>query len=98
MDRLLRDTKTILFFLLPVLIVYSVTVPLPVISSVLLGMTEWNLISPLKWVGLRNFAMILTQDFIFYGALRNTLFYAVLSVSCCSCRWRSSWPTSSAVP
>ena len=51
----------------------------PVIASVLLSLTNWNLISTPKVVGLRNYHdMVESADF--WQSVRVTLFYAVLAV------------------
>ncbi len=44
-----------------------------------LGFTDWNLISPANWVGLRNFSAIL-NDARFWLSLRNTFTIVVLTV------------------
>jgi multiple sugar transport system permease protein len=51
----------------------------PVVASVLLSLTNWNLISSPKAVGLRNYRdMVDSQDF--WQSVRVTLLYAVLAV------------------
>jgi multiple sugar transport system permease protein len=51
----------------------------PVVASVLLSLTNWNLISSPKPVGLRNYRdMVDSQDF--WQSVRVTLWYAVLAV------------------
>jgi len=51
----------------------------PIIASLLLSFTNWNLISPAKWVGLENYRdMVADRDFL--QSIRVTLFYTILAV------------------
>jgi multiple sugar transport system permease protein len=51
----------------------------PIVASTLLSLTNWNLISPAKWVGLENYRDMVADD-NFRQSIRVTLFYAVLAV------------------
>lgn len=51
----------------------------PMIASVVFSLTEWDLLTPARWVGLANFAEML-GDPLFWNALRVTAIYAVGSV------------------
>lgn len=51
----------------------------PVIASVLLSITNWNLISSPKWVGLENYRDMV-GDHDFWQSIRVTLYYTVLAV------------------
>src|SRR5262249_19489062 len=52
----------------------------PIVASVLLSMTNWNLITSPSWVGLSNYHQMLFDDYEFWQAIRVTLNYIVLSV------------------
>jgi raffinose/stachyose/melibiose transport system permease protein len=80
MERMLRDKRVLLLFLLPVIIVYSVIVPIPLVVSIVLSLFDWNLLKPPAWVGLRNFINLFTTDFILNKAVVNTLTYLGLSI------------------
>jgi multiple sugar transport system permease protein len=51
----------------------------PVVASVLLSITNWNLISSPKWVGLENYRDMV-DDRDFWQSIRVTLLYTVLAV------------------
>jgi multiple sugar transport system permease protein len=53
----------------------------PMVASIYLGMTRYDVIQPPVWVGLRNYTEILTEDPLTWQSLRFTTVYAVLSVS-----------------
>jgi len=52
----------------------------PMIASIYLSLTEWDSFTPAKFVGLDNYVHALTQDPIFWKALTNTFYYALVSV------------------
>lgn len=51
----------------------------PMIASLVIAFTEWDLISPPRWVGLAN-VQAMWQDELVWQALRVTTVYAVISV------------------
>jgi len=51
----------------------------PIIASIFISLTEWNILSPPNWVGFNNFINI-SKDNVFYTALLNTAYYTVGSV------------------
>ncbi len=77
---MLRNGGTIALFILPVFLVYSLIIPIPLITSLVLSGFDWNLLGPMKFIGLRNFINLFTTDFILMQALRNTLVYLVFSI------------------
>ncbi|GAA1687934.1 sugar ABC transporter permease [Glycomyces endophyticus] len=52
----------------------------PMIASVYISFTEWDSFTPPEWVGLDNYAKALTEDPVFWKALGNTFYYALVSV------------------
>jgi raffinose/stachyose/melibiose transport system permease protein len=46
MEKMLRDKRMILLFVLPALIIYTIVVPLPLLAALGFSMTDWDLISP----------------------------------------------------
>ncbi len=80
MERMLRNKGIIFLFVFPLLLVFTVVVPVPLIASLVIGLFDWNLIGTPHFVGLRNFVSLFTTDFIFPQALGNTFVYLVLSI------------------
>lgn len=74
-----KENRAGYLFALPWLIGLVVFLIGPIVASVLLSFTNWNLISPARWVGLENYRdMIHSRDF--WQSIKVTLFYASLSV------------------
>ena len=75
-DRGLRKVALVSLFLLPALIPLIVFRIFPMIASMWVSLTEWNLLRPWEFVGLDNYAKILANPY-FHKALLNTLYYMV---------------------
>lgn len=52
----------------------------PMIASIYISLTEWDSFTPAEFVGLDNYIQVLTDDPIFWKALGNTFYYALVSV------------------
>jgi multiple sugar transport system permease protein len=77
--RLGRDTWWAWAFLAPTILGLAVLSAGPIIASFGISLTDWDLLSPAKFVGLDNFAALLGED-RFLIALRNTVFFTLTSV------------------
>jgi multiple sugar transport system permease protein len=51
----------------------------PILATLGISLTSWDLLTPPRWVGGENFADLLTND-RFFVALRNTAYYTLVSV------------------
>jgi len=51
----------------------------PILASILLSFTEWNMITAPKWVGLGNY-LSLIHDRLFLVGLQRTFLYAVIAI------------------
>ncbi|OLP53158.1 ABC transporter permease [Rhizobium rhizosphaerae] len=68
--------------LAPALIVYLLFAVYPMIDVVRMSFSSWNGLSPgANFVGLANYRAIFTQDPVFWGALRNTIWWTALAVT-----------------
>jgi multiple sugar transport system permease protein len=67
-------------FILPVVIGVAIFTYGALVYSLYLSFTEWDLLSPPKWVGLSNYTTLLSRDEEFYLALKNTLFFVITLV------------------
>lgn len=72
-----RNTLIAYAFMLPFLILLVIYHTWPVIFGTYLAFTEYNIISPPKWVGLENFRTLL-QDEQFWSGLKNSLKYILV--------------------
>ena len=52
----------------------------PMLASIGISMTDWDLISPPEFIGLRNFIKLFTNDKIFVKSLLVTMYYTFGSV------------------
>lgn len=52
----------------------------PILASLYLSFTNYNLLTRPKWIGIQNYSTMLGSDSSFYHSLGITLFYVVLSV------------------
>jgi multiple sugar transport system permease protein len=53
----------------------------PLLASLVISLTSWDILTPPQWVGIGNYKELLTVDPRFRVAVFNTAFYAVCSVS-----------------
>lgn len=73
------EERNAYLFLLPWLAGLLLFLVIPVVSSLGLSFTNWNLITPPEWVGLKNYRDMMT-DSNFLNSIGVTLRYLVLSV------------------
>lgn len=52
----------------------------PMLYSLYISFTEWNILTPPTWVGLQNYIKIFTNDPDFYQSLKVTIPYAAFSI------------------
>lgn len=78
-NRGFQKWKWVIVFLAPSLIGLLLFTVYPILSSLWLAFNDWNLMSPPKWVGLKNFETLL-NDPSFWTALRYTLTFIVLYI------------------
>ena len=52
----------------------------PMLYSLFLSFTDWDLFTEPNWVGLQNYVQLITKDNIFRKAVWNTLYFAFISV------------------
>jgi multiple sugar transport system permease protein len=75
-----RQNRTAYLFLLPWLIGFFCLTLGPMLGSLYLSMTKYNLLSSPRWLGLANYVQIFTDDSMFYHSLNLTFQYVLFSV------------------
>jgi ABC-type sugar transport system permease subunit len=75
-----REERVAYLFLLPWLLGLLAFWIVPMLWSVVLSASDWDIISTPSWVGLGNYREMLTDDRHFWLAIRVTLQYILLSV------------------
>lgn len=63
-------------FMLPVALFGAIFFLLPIGYSAYISLTDWDSLTPPRWVGLGNYIYLLTQDRFFYTSLFNTFYFA----------------------
>jgi len=67
-------------FITPNFLAFVLFVAGPVIAGLALSFTSWDLLSPPVFVGLKNYNNAFFVDPLFWLALKNTLYYSLLTV------------------
>jgi raffinose/stachyose/melibiose transport system permease protein len=79
MDSIFKNRKYIALGLAPAMIIYLVFVLYPIVRSFFYGFYDWNGLSKPVYVGLSNFAAILS-DKVFWKSFWNNIYIVVVSV------------------
>jgi multiple sugar transport system permease protein len=66
-------------FASPVILGLIIWVMVPMIGSLFISFTDWNVLSAPRWLGLSNYVKLLTSDLFFANSLLVTLYYVVLN-------------------
>lgn len=74
-----RRDRTGLWLSLPYVIFFLAFVAYPLVFSFVLIFHRWNIITPMEWVGLKNFERLIA-DPLFYRSLGNTLTFLVIHI------------------
>lgn len=64
----------------PWLIGFAAFTLLPMLASIVISLTHWNLLTPPKWAGLSNYRQMLFEDPLVWSSLWVTTKYALISV------------------
>lgn len=64
-------------FVIPFMFLFIVFTVVPVVASIFLSFTSYNLLQPPHWVGFENYIQMFLDDDLFITALKNTLIFAV---------------------
>ncbi len=66
-------------FLAPGLLYFMVFLIIPLIASMYLSFTDWDILTPPKWIGLANYVELL-QNQIIQRSIVNTFYYAAVTI------------------
>jgi multiple sugar transport system permease protein len=66
-------------FLSPFLILFIVFTVVPVVQSIWLSFTYYNMLQPPAWRGLTNYSILFLEDDIFVKAVKNTFIFALVA-------------------
>ncbi len=75
----MKNNKTAYFMLFPFLILFIVFTVLPVLLSIILSFTDFNMLQMPGWMGLDNYIRLFLDDEIFILAIQNTMIFAAIT-------------------
>jgi len=75
-----REAITFYLCVSPWIIGFLVFTVGPMLYSLYVSFTGWNMLTPPEWIGLENYVEMFTADPDFYQALKVTLVYSITSV------------------
>lgn len=76
----IRQNREAYLMLLPFMLIFTVFTVIPVIMSLPMGLTDFDMVKyPPTWVGLSNFYNLFLNDSIFIKSIRVTLVFAVFT-------------------
>ena len=75
-----REAKWGMLFLSPSLVLIIVFSLLPIVASLVLSFTDYNVLSAPKWCGIQNYLRMLDDPFV-KASLKNTLIYTAITVT-----------------
>lgn len=75
----MNDQKPMIVMLIPFMTFFTVFLIVPIISSITLSFTSYDMISAPKFIGIDNFKRMFLDDYVFPIVLKNTLVFAVIA-------------------
>lgn len=73
-----RDQISGYLMIAPFMILFLIFIVVPVVWSLFLSLTHYNIVQDMRWAGLDNYKDLLTNDDLFITAVKNTFTYAVI--------------------
>ena len=77
--HMMKTNKACYAMLLPFMLFFTIFTIAPVVMSLPIGFTNFNMIETPKFVGLSNFYTLFVNDDVFLIAIRNTLIFAIFT-------------------
>ena len=75
----MKKNKTAYFMLAPFFILFIIFTVLPVVLSIILSLTDFNMLQLPSWKGVTNYTRLFLEDEIFMLACQNTLIFAAVT-------------------
>ncbi len=77
--RAWHEYHTMYLFMLPFTVLFIIFVIAPVVTSIYLSFTYYNMLEPPRWIGLSNYRLLFLEDDVFLTAIKNTLIFAIIT-------------------
>ena len=68
-----------IIMLLPFTIAFLIFLVIPVVSSIIISFTDFNMVQTPKWVGMDNYLRLFLGDEVFMISLKNTILFALIT-------------------
>ncbi|MBR2972337.1 MAG: sugar ABC transporter permease [Clostridia bacterium] len=75
----MKNNKTAYFMLAPFMLLFIIFTVLPVVLSIFLSLTDFNMLQMPDWRGIDNYMRLFLDDEIFILAIQNTLVFAAIT-------------------
>ena len=75
-----RTARAGLLFVLPWLLSLLLFTAYPVLTTLYLSFTDYNIVQPPRWIGWQNYRTMFTADPAFWTSAGNSAYYALLAV------------------
>src|SRR5690554_5985520 len=75
----IKQNKAAYLFFAPFGILFFVFVVFPVLISIVLSFTSFNMLQMPKWVGWKNYIRLFLADDVFLIAIKNTLVFSIVT-------------------
>lgn len=79
MLNLIKQNKISYLFLAPYALIFTIFTVIPVVTSIYISFTYYNILEAPKWVGLQNYINLILDDEIFLIAVKNTFLFAAIT-------------------
>ncbi len=76
---LMSEQWPMLVMLFPFFLIFFVLTVVPIISSVALSFTSYDMLNPIRFVGIDNYARMFVSDDMFLTVLKNTLVLVIMT-------------------
>jgi len=79
----IKKSKTSYFMMLPFMLLFLLITVVPILISVILSFTSFDMLNWPSWIGLDNYKYLFLEDSIFLIVVKNTLVFAFLTGPVC---------------
>ena len=81
-EMLYRDKIWVLILLFPNLLIFLIFTVVPVVATLGISFTSWDLLGSMEWIGIKNYVELF-QDETFLKVTGNTFYFTAVSVPLC---------------
>ncbi len=75
----MKENKTAYLFLAPFALIFFAFIVLPVVMSIILSFTHYNMLESPQWIGWKNYIRLFLTDDVFLKAVKNTFVFAIIT-------------------